>query len=70
MASTPNIETHEISDADLDMVSGGLADSLTSIAPSVTGLASVEGPLATVVSNVAPSVEVNASGVSGLIGNA
>ncbi|GHJ35631.1 type A2 lantipeptide [Streptomyces sp. TS71-3] len=65
-----NIATQQISDADLDSVSGGLGDSLTNVAADVTGLASLNGPVAKVVNNVAPSIDVNASGVSGLIGNA
>ena len=68
MNSTPALATQQISDADLDTVSGGSC-MLTDVAATVTGIASVDGPLASVVSNAAP-VGVQSSMAGALSGPA
>ncbi|MFI6346104.1 type A2 lantipeptide [Streptomyces sp. NPDC050560] len=71
MNSTPGIETHEISDADLDNVSGGvlggLGNTVGSVVSTVDAVAPVSGVVATVTSTVAPVVNVDTSGVSGTL---
>ncbi|WP_329454918.1 type A2 lantipeptide [Streptomyces sp. NBC_01497] len=67
MNSTPQVETQEISDADLDNVSGGLVgDTVTGVVNTVSGVVNVNGVLNTVDATVDPMV--NTSGVTGLVG--
>ncbi|MCA1217341.1 type A2 lantipeptide [Streptomyces sp. 8L] len=67
MNSTPQVETQEIADADLDNVSGGLVgDTVSGLVGTVSGVVNVGGVLSTVDNTVDPMV--NTSGVTGLVG--
>ncbi|MCX5416848.1 MULTISPECIES: hypothetical protein [unclassified Streptomyces] len=65
MSSTPQIATQEISDADLDAVSGGLAGAASVEAPLVGGISG--GLNADLLSgSVSGAVGANVLGVAGL----
>ncbi|MCF3964222.1 type A2 lantipeptide [Streptomyces fuscigenes] len=67
MNSTPQVETQEIADADLDNVSGGLVgDTVTGLVNTVSGVVNVGGVLSTVDATVDPMV--NTAGITGLVG--
>jgi hypothetical protein len=66
MNSTPQVETQEIADADLDNVSGGLVgDTVSGLVGTVSGLVNVGGVTGTVDSVVDPMV--NTSAVTGIV---
>ncbi|MFE4691950.1 hypothetical protein ACFRH6_18070 [Streptomyces sp. NPDC056749] len=65
MSSTPQIQTQEISDADLDVVSGGISGAASVEAPLVDGIAG--GINADLLSgSVSGAVGSNLLGVAGL----
>lgn len=69
MNFTPQVETREISDADLDNVSGGLVGGLVNTAEGVTGLntAPVTGTVAGVVGTVEGITGLNTAPVTGIV---
>jgi hypothetical protein len=68
MNSTPQVETVEISDAELDNVSGGLAvNALGTVTGLVDGVAPVSGLVNTGVSTVEGVTGLNTAPVSGLV---
>ncbi|MFI6435879.1 type A2 lantipeptide [Streptomyces sp. NPDC050759] len=68
MNSTPQVETVEISDADLDNVSGGLQlNALSTVTGLVDGVAPVSGLVNTVVGTVEGVTGLNTAPVSGLV---
>ncbi|MEW2548267.1 type A2 lantipeptide [Streptomyces sp. NPDC047002] len=69
--STSQLRTQEISDADLDQVSGGLGglslgDTVQGVVATVSGVASVAGPLVNTSGVITAPVVVDTSAVSGL----
>ncbi|MEU9170485.1 type A2 lantipeptide [Streptomyces sp. NPDC048420] len=68
MNSTPQVETVEISDADLDTVSGGLQlNALGTVTDLVDGVAPVSGLVNTGVSTVEGVTGLNTAPVTGLV---
>jgi hypothetical protein len=68
MNSTPQVQTVEISDAELDNVSGGLAvNALGTVTGLVDGVAPVSGLVNTGVSTVEGVTGLNTAPVSGLV---
>ncbi|MGC9496047.1 type A2 lantipeptide [Streptomyces sp. WG7] len=68
MNSTPQVETVEISDADLDNVSGGLSvNALGTVTGLVDGIAPVSGLLNTAVGTVEGVTGLNTAPVAGLV---
>ncbi|MFF3404760.1 type A2 lantipeptide [Streptomyces sp. NPDC002742] len=68
MNSTPRVETAEISDADLDNVSGGLAlNAVGTVTGLVDGVAPVSGVLGTAVGTVEGVTGLNTASVTGLV---
>ncbi|MEU7057146.1 type A2 lantipeptide [Streptomyces sp. NPDC046197] len=68
MNSTPQVETVEISDADLDNVSGGLSvNALGTATGLVDGVAPVTGLVGTGVGTVEGVTGLNTAPVTGLI---
>ncbi|MFI5675248.1 type A2 lantipeptide [Streptomyces cellulosae] len=68
MNSTPQVETVEISDAELDNVSGGLAvNALGTVTGLVDGVAPVSGLVNTAVGTVEGVTGLNTAPVSGLV---
>ncbi len=68
MNSTPQVQTVEISDAELDNVSGGLAvNALGTVTGLVDGIAPVSGLVNTGVSTVEGVTGLNTAPVSGLV---
>jgi hypothetical protein len=68
MNSTPQVETVEISDAELDNVSGGLAvNALGTVTGLVDGVAPVTGLVDTAVGTVEGVTGLNAAPVAGLV---
>ncbi|MDH6622353.1 hypothetical protein M2271_000140 [Streptomyces sp. LBL] len=68
MNSTPQVETVEISDAELDNVSGGLAvNALGTVTGLVDGIAPVSGLLNTAVGTVEGVTGLNTAPVTGLV---
>ncbi|MGC5565846.1 type A2 lantipeptide [Streptomyces sp. FR-108] len=68
MNSTPQVQTAEISDADLDNVSGGLAlNALSTVTGTVDGIAPVSGVVDTVVGTVEGATGLNTAPVTGLV---
>ena len=68
MNSTPQVETVEISDADLDNVSGGLSvNALGTVTGLVDGVAPVTGLVDTAVGTVEGVTGLNAAPVAGLV---
>ncbi|MFE0377302.1 type A2 lantipeptide [Streptomyces inhibens] len=68
MNSTPQVQTQEISDSDLDNVSGGLVGNvLGTVTGTVDSVAPVSGVVGTATGLVAQTTGVNTSGVTGLV---
>ncbi|MEV7322302.1 type A2 lantipeptide [Streptomyces sp. NPDC093970] len=68
MNSTPQVETVEISDAELDNVSGGLAvNALGTVTGLVDGVAPVSGLLNTAVGTVEGVTGLNTQPVTNLV---
>jgi hypothetical protein len=68
MNSTPQVETVEISDADLDNVSGGLSvNAVNTLTGAVDGIAPVSGLVDTVVGTVEGVTGLNTAPVTNLV---
>ncbi|MFE6821517.1 type A2 lantipeptide [Streptomyces sp. NPDC057690] len=68
MNSTPQVETVEISDAELDNVSGGLSlNAVGTVTGLVDGVAPVSGLLNTAVGTVEGVTGLNAAPVANLV---
>ncbi|BDH06142.1 MULTISPECIES: hypothetical protein [Streptomyces] len=68
MNSTPRVETVEISDAELDNVSGGLSvNALSTVTGAVNGIAPVSGLVDTAVGTVEGVTGLNTAPVTGLV---
>ena len=68
MNSTPQVETVEISDAELDNVSGGLSlNALSTVTGVVDGIAPVSGLVDTVVGTVEGVTGLNVTPVTNLV---
>ncbi|MFJ5262247.1 type A2 lantipeptide [Streptomyces sp. NPDC088387] len=68
MNSTPQVETVEISDAELDNVSGGLSvNAVNTITGAVDSIAPVSGILDTVVGTVEGVTGLNTAPVTNLV---
>ena len=68
MNSTPRVETAEISDADLDNVSGGLSlNAVGTVTGLVDGVAPVSGLANTAVGTVEGVTGLNTAPVMGLV---
>ncbi|MEU8970561.1 hypothetical protein BIV25_07635 [Streptomyces sp. MUSC 14] len=68
MNSTPQVETVEISDAELDNVSGGLSvNALNTVTGAVNGIAPVSGLVNTVVGTVEGVTGLNVAPVTNLV---
>ncbi|GHD25516.1 type A2 lantipeptide [Streptomyces longwoodensis] len=68
MNSTPQVETVEISDAELDNVSGGLSlNTLNTVTGAVDGIAPVTGLVDTAVSTVEGVTGLNVAPVTNLV---
>ena len=68
MNSTPQVETVEISDADLDTVSGGLSvNALGTVTGALDSVAPVSGIVDTAVSTVEGTTGLNTAPVTGLV---
>ncbi|MEV6835679.1 type A2 lantipeptide [Streptomyces sp. NPDC051133] len=68
MNSTPQVETVEISDAELDNVSGGLSlNALNTVTGAVNGVAPVSGVVDTAIGTVEGVTGLNVAPVTGLV---
>jgi hypothetical protein len=68
MNSTPQVQTVEISDAELDNVSGGLSlNALSTVTGVVDGIAPVSGLVDTVVGTVVGVTGLNVTPVTNLV---
>ncbi|MEU9574915.1 type A2 lantipeptide [Streptomyces massasporeus] len=68
MNSTPQVETVEIADAELDAVSGGLAvNSVNTVTDTVDSIAPVSGLVNTVVGTVEGTTGLNTAPVTNLV---
>ncbi|GGV39059.1 type A2 lantipeptide [Streptomyces griseoflavus] len=68
MNSTPQVQTVEISDADLDNVSGGLSvNAVNTLTGAVDGIAPVSGLVDTVVGTVEGATGLNTAPVTNLV---
>ncbi|GGS42873.1 type A2 lantipeptide [Streptomyces griseoviridis] len=68
MNSTPQVETTEISDAELDNVSGGLSvHAVGAVTGLVDGIAPVSGLVNTAVNTVEGVTGLNTAPVTGLV---
>jgi hypothetical protein len=68
MNSTPQVETVEISDAELDSVSGGLSlNTLNTVTGAVNGVAPVSGAVDTAVGTVEGVTGLNVAPVTNLV---
>ncbi len=68
MNSTPQVETVEISDAELDNVSGGLSvNAVNTVTDTVDGIAPVSGLVDTAVGTVEGVTGLNTAPVTGLV---
>ena len=68
MNSTPQVATVEISDAELDNVSGGLSlNALNTVTGAVNGVAPVAGLVDTAVGTVEGVTGLNTAPVTGLV---
>lgn len=66
--NTPQVETVEISDAELDNVSGGLSSAtLDTATAALNGVAPVDATVATVVSTVEGASGLSVAPVQGLV---
>ncbi|MFJ4918878.1 type A2 lantipeptide [Streptomyces sp. NPDC088725] len=69
MNSTPQVETQEISDADLDNVSGGLLGGVVgTVTNTVDSVVPVSGTVGTVTGTLDSVTGANTSGVLGVVG--
>ncbi|MCZ0985180.1 type A2 lantipeptide [Streptomyces diastatochromogenes] len=68
MNSTPQVETVEISDAELDNVSGGLSvNALNTVTGAVNGVAPVSGAVDTVIGTVQGVTGLNVAPITNLV---
>jgi hypothetical protein len=68
MNSTPQVETVEIADAELDAVSGGLAvNAVNTVTDTVDSIAPVSGLVNTAVGTVEGVTGLNTAPVTGLV---
>ena len=68
MNSTPQVETAEISDADLDAVSGGLSvNAVSTLTGALDGIAPVSGLVDTAVGTVEGVTGLNTAPVTNLV---
>ncbi|MFG2374152.1 type A2 lantipeptide [Streptomyces sp. NPDC048504] len=68
MNSTPQVETVEISDAELDNVSGGLSvNALGTVTGLVDGVVPVSGLVDSVIGTVEGTTGLNVAPVTGLV---
>ncbi|MEU6524455.1 type A2 lantipeptide [Streptomyces sp. NPDC046924] len=68
MNSTPQVETAEISDAELDNVSGGLSvNAVSAVTGSVDGIAPVSGLVDTAVGTAEGVTGLNTAPVTNLV---
>ncbi|GAA3811968.1 hypothetical protein GCM10022403_052230 [Streptomyces coacervatus] len=68
MNSTPRVETVEISDAELDAVSGGLSiNAVNSVTGALDGIAPVSSTVDTVVGTVEGVTGLNTAPITGLV---
>ncbi|KUM99794.1 hypothetical protein AQI95_36825 [Streptomyces yokosukanensis] len=68
MNSTPQVETVEISDAELDNVSGGLSvNALNTVTGAVNGIAPVSGLVNTAIGTVEGVTGLNVQPVTDLV---
>ncbi|MFD6326725.1 type A2 lantipeptide [Streptomyces sp. NPDC058442] len=68
MSSTPQVETTEISDAELDNVSGGLSvNAVNTVTGTVDGIAPVSGLADTAVGTVEGVTGLNSAPVMNLV---
>ncbi|MEU6507078.1 MULTISPECIES: type A2 lantipeptide [unclassified Streptomyces] len=68
MNSTPQVETTEISDAELDNVSGGLSvNTLNTVTGAVNGIAPVSGLVNTVIGTAEGVTGLNVAPVTNLV---
>ncbi|MFJ9817554.1 type A2 lantipeptide [Streptomyces sp. NPDC101151] len=68
MNSTPQVETVEISDAELDNVSGGLSvNALNTVTGALNGVAPLSGLVDTAVGTVEGVTGLSVAPVSGLV---
>ncbi|MGW1002579.1 type A2 lantipeptide [Streptomyces sp. NPDC002520] len=68
MNSTPQVETAEISDAELDNVSGGLSvNSLNTVTGAVNGIAPLSGLSDTAISTVEGVTGLNTQPLTNLV---
>ncbi|MET8827246.1 type A2 lantipeptide [Streptomyces sp. NPDC004610] len=68
MTSTPQVETAEISDAELDQVSGGLSvNAVSTVTGAVDGIAPLSGAVDTVVGTVEGVTGLSTTPVTNLV---
>ncbi|MPY56585.1 type A2 lantipeptide [Streptomyces spongiae] len=68
MNSTPQVETVEISDADLDNVSGGLSvNAVNTLTGALDGVVPLSSTVDTVVGTVEGTTGLNTAPVTGLV---
>ncbi|GAB2872134.1 hypothetical protein GCM10027074_44770 [Streptomyces deserti] len=68
MNSTPQVETVEIADAELDAVSGGLSvNAVNTVTGAVDSIAPVSGLVGTVVDTVEGTTGLNTAPVTNLV---
>jgi hypothetical protein len=68
MNSTPQVETVEIADAELDAVSGGLSvNAVNTVTDTVDGIAPVSGLVNTAVGTVEGATGLNTAPVTNLV---
>ncbi|MGW7257248.1 type A2 lantipeptide [Streptomyces sp. NPDC054834] len=68
MNSTPQVETVEISDAELDNVSGGLSvNALNTATGALNGIAPVSGVVDTAIGTVEGVTGLNTQPITGLV---
>ncbi|MFF4803017.1 type A2 lantipeptide [Streptomyces sp. NPDC001351] len=68
MNSTPRVETVEISDAELDAVSGGLSiNAVNSVTGALDGIAPVSSTLGTAIGTVEGVTGLNTAPVTSLV---
>ncbi|TPQ22721.1 type A2 lantipeptide [Streptomyces sporangiiformans] len=68
MNSTPQVETVEIADADLDNVSGGLSvNAVDTVTSTLDGVAPVSSTVDTAVGTIEGATGLNTAPVTGLV---